>query len=529
MKLLGQRDSFDALGINQYSGNIIDWLPDDPTHVMMAVNVVEESTTGSRLRQAIGGMAAQRVDIYTAAVSPVTQPNPAVRALGTDGHGAVRLKAMGSETDDGYVRRRLNYYALARSGGWHPLASVDLTGNASFEPDGFDESGDWLYVLKPLDGRKALYKVAVDGTGTSELVFAHPIVDVDGVVRLGKYGRPVAVEYTVDAEEYEYFDPALLRLHRALSKALVGSPNVRVISESWDGSKRVVLASSDTHPGTYYLYDPATHELNELLPSRPLLAGIKLSESKPIKYPAADGTMIPAYLTLPLGKPAVGLKAIVMPHGGPSARDTGGFDWLAQYFVQLGYAVIQPNFRGSSGYGEAWYRNNGFKSWQTAIGDVNDSAKWLVAQHIADPTKLAIVGWSYGGYAALQANVLDPQLYKAIVAIAPVTDLAGMKRVGRRFSDSLLVDSFIGEGPHVTAGSPARNAAAIKAPVMLFSGDQDLNVDVSQARTMDSALATAGKVHEIHIYPGLDHQIEDSDARTDMLRRSAAFLDANLR
>lgn len=203
--------------------------------------------------------------------------------------------------------------------------------------------------------------------------------------------------------------------------------------------------------------------------------------------------------------------------------------YLAQYYVQLGYAVLQPNFRGSSGYGEAWYCNNGFKSWATAIGDVNDGARWLVAQGIADKARLAIVGWSYGGYAALQANILDPGLYKAVVAVAPVTDLEGLRSRAAKFTNYLQVDAFIGQGPHVAAGSPARHAAVFRAPVLMFSGDRDLNVDVSQARTMDAALAAAGKAHELKIYPGLDYQLDDSSARTDLLRRSAAFLAANVK
>ncbi|MEI9851159.1 MAG: alpha/beta fold hydrolase [Sphingomonas sp.] len=123
-----------------------------------------------------------------------------------------------------------------------------------------------------------------------------------------------------------------------------------------------------------------------------------------------------------------------MPHGGPGARDEWGFDWLAQFFAARGYAVLQPNFRGSAGYGEDWFLENGFKSWRTAIGDVNDGGRWLVGQGIAAPAKLAIVGWSYGGYAALQSAVLDPELFKAIVAIAPVTDLGALKEESRWFT-----------------------------------------------------------------------------------------------
>jgi dipeptidyl aminopeptidase/acylaminoacyl peptidase len=231
---------------------------------------------------------------------------------------------------------------------------------------------------------------------------------------------------------------------------------------------------------------------------------------------------------MPVGGAQKNLPAIVMPHGGPSARDEWGFDWLAQFFASRGYAVLQPNYRGSSGYGESWFKNQGFKSWKTAIGDVNDAGRWLAAQGIADPAKLAIVGWSYGGYAALQSGALDPDMYKAVVAIAPVTDLAALVEESRDYSDSRYVTAMIGSGPHVSEGSPTQNARKLKAPVLMFHGDRDLNVPILQARRMESRLKEAGKKVELIVYPKLDHQIDDSTARKDMLKRTDDFLRATL-
>jgi dipeptidyl aminopeptidase/acylaminoacyl peptidase len=210
-----------------------------------------------------------------------------------------------------------------------------------------------------------------------------------------------------------------------------------------------------------------------------------------------------------------------MPHGGPGARDEWGFDWLVQFFANRGYAVLQPNFRGSAGYGDAWFQQNGFRSWRTAVGDVNDAGRWLVGEGIADPAKLAIVGWSYGGYAALQANVLDPALFRAAIAIAPVTDLELTRSEN---GASLAVFDFIGTGAHIREGSPAQNAAAIRAPVLMFHGELDRNVGIHQARLMRARLRDAGKQVELVEFAGLDHQLEDSAARIRMLRDSDAFL-----
>jgi dipeptidyl aminopeptidase/acylaminoacyl peptidase len=249
---------------------------------------------------------------------------------------------------------------------------------------------------------------------------------------------------------------------------------------------------------------------------------------KAVRFAAKDGTMIPGFLTLPPGRTdAKGLPGLVMPHGGPLARDTSGFDWLPQFFAAQGFAVLQPNFCGSSGYGDAFFAHNGFKSWPLAIGDVNDGGRWLIAQGV-DAKKLAIFGWSYGGYAALQANVVDPGLYRATVAVAPVTDLALLRDEYLRFTNFKLIDAQIGNGPHVVAGSPARNAAKMMAPVLIFHADQDLNVDIEQSRAMVSALKAAGKKVDFVEYKNLDHQIDDSVSRADMLSRSAAFLKAGL-
>jgi dipeptidyl aminopeptidase/acylaminoacyl peptidase len=234
--------------------------------------------------------------------------------------------------------------------------------------------------------------------------------------------------------------------------------------------------------------------------------------------------MVPAYLTLPPGSTGKNLPAIVMPHGGPGARDEWGFDWLAQFYAARGYAVLQPNFRGSAGYGDGWFVENGFKSWKLAIGDVNDGGRWLIEQGIADPGKIAIVGWSYGGYAALQSAVLDPNLFKAIVAIAPVTDLPLLKSDASKYIDAGIVRDFIGSGPHVEEGSPARNAARITAPVLMFQGDLDLNVNINQPRSMERALRGAGKQVELRIFPGLDHQLVDGNVRAQMLDQSDLFL-----
>lgn len=535
IKEIGRKLGDRSLGINQNSGSVIDLLPDSPDEVLMSVWNDEKETINTNIRPKPPGLAAQRVNLRTGRMQMVEQPIRNGLELMTDPTGAVRVKGVSDvrETaDDGASLQKTYKYSYRRKGNndWLPLGVADLSANLTLNVEGFDETGDWIYIYKPLNGHLALYKVATDGSNKETLVFARPDADVAGIRRIGKYSRPIGVTFSTDYNYTEYFDASLGALSTRLKRALPGNPTVSVIDETWDGSKLFVYAGSDVDPGGYYIYDKTSKRLGKLSSARPKLDGVPIAPQRPVTYSARDGTQIPAYLTLPPGQEsAKGLPAIIMPHGGPSARDYWGYDWLSQYFAQLGYAVIQPNYRGSAGFGESWFRENGFKGWRTAIGDINDSAHWLVAQGIADPKRLAIFGWSYGGYAALQTSVLEPDLYKAIVAVAPVTDLQKLKDDSRGFLNYRLAASFIGSGPHVVEGSPARNVAAIRAPVMMFHGTLDINVDIDQSKFMDSNLRAAGKKSELVVYPDLEHSLVDDRVRADMLLKSARFLEANLK
>jgi dipeptidyl aminopeptidase/acylaminoacyl peptidase len=217
-----------------------------------------------------------------------------------------------------------------------------------------------------------------------------------------------------------------------------------------------------------------------------------------------------------------------MPHGGPSARDEWGFDWLPQFLAARGYVVIQPQYRGSGGFGDAWMAQNGFKGWRTSIGDISAAARYLAKQGLADPNRIAIVGWSYGGYAALQSAATEPSLYKAVIAIAPVTDLALLKTEALDYTSYKQTAAFIGDGPHLVQGSPARQATAIQVPVLLVHGDLDVNVNFEQSQRMQQALQSAGKQSEFLAFHGLDHQLKDNEARSTMLLKMGQLLDRTI-
>lgn len=501
--------------LRQFDGDVLDWLDQTGSVLMQRPNSTDWPVA----------LAVDRVDTRTLKSVSIEKAVRAVDRYLADGGGNVRLRARVTTTPQGLLESQVHYeYRLAGVRDWRKFGTLDRLTREGVDPLAVDGPSNSVFVLKKLDGRQALYRVKLDETLASELVYAHPTVDVADVVTIGPGRRAIGARYVTEATGIQYFDPAYQALARSLAKALPALPAITFVDASRDEKRILIRASSDQDPGRYYLFDRAAGSLNELLLARPELEGVPLSVVKQVTYSTADGTKVPAYLTLPPGSPGTDLPGIVIPHGGPAARDEWGFDWLAQFFAHQGYAVLQPDFRGSTGYGEKWLLENGFKSWRTAIGDVNDAGRWLVREGIAADGKLAIAGWSYGGYAALQANVLDPGLFKAVVAIAPVTDLERLKEQSRPFVNFRLVQESIGSGPHVTEGSPARNAAAFRAPVLLFHGDRDEAVHIKQSRQLDAALRAAGKQSELVVYAGLEHDLADSGARADMLRRSASFL-----
>ncbi|MFA6117672.1 MAG: S9 family peptidase [Sphingomonas sp.] len=527
LKPLSARASSNELGVAMGGGNVIDWLGDDKGAVLMTRTYVPEQSTGTLTTSQKEGLGVDRVDTTTLSRKLVETPRPAASEYISDGHGTVRVMGVQPDTNTGMMGNRTVYtYRKKGSRDWLPLSTVTYDGSLSrgFSPYAVDPDLDVVYGFDNESGRTALFKISLDGTLKRELVYERPDVDVHRLIQIGRQNRVVGVGYTAERQMTAFFDPALKAFAASLSKALPGKPLVSFVDASADEKKLLLWAGSDTDPGRFYLYNRDTKGLTEIMAVRPQLEKTPLATVKPIAFPAADGTMIPGYLTLPPGSDGKNLPAIVLPHGGPEARDEWTFDWLPQFFANRGYAVLQPNYRGSTGYGAAWFQENGYKSWRTAIGDVDDGGRWLVKQGIAAPDKMAIVGWSYGGYAALQSAVHDPGLFKAVAAVAPVTDLVARVERAKRYTDYKLVEARTGTGPNAVQGSPARNAERIQVPVLLFHGDLDVNVEIEQSRIMESRLKAANGKVEFVEYKGLDHHLVDDKVRTEMLDKIDTFL-----
>lgn len=530
IKPLGQKESVLDAYVRQSDGNIIDWQPGaDNSLLLMRTNVPEVVRGPSRLNKLSGGIGVELVNVSNLRAKQVEMPRENVAYYLSDGHGELRIMAVDQVAANYQLTGVTNFhYRAPGSQNWQPLGrynSVDATG---ILPDAVDRERNAVYVFEKLNGRDAVYRMALDGSATKTLVGSNDKVDIDSLLRLGRGRAVIGYSYNSDRRHAVYFDPGYEKLANGLAKALPKTPLVQFVSSSSDGRKLLVHASADTDPGTYYILDRDTRGMRPVMVSRDLLAGRALAPVTAATYRAADGTMIPAFVTIPRDGAAPGRPAVVLPHGGPSSRDEWGFDWLAQFLAARGYAVIQPNYRGSLGYGDEFLGENAFRNWTLALSDIEDGAAYLVSQGIADPNRLAIVGWSYGGYAALQSASLHPQRYKAVVAIAPVTDLAALKADQRGFVNSSLTADFIGKGQHVRKGSPLANAARIKTPVLLVHGDMDNNVLIHHSDEMAKALRAVNTPVEYLRYKGLEHQLDDSQARIEMLTRIGEMLDRTI-
>lgn len=532
MEMLTQGSTGRELGYRQNGGDVIALdLKGEPNKILMTREWIKERSIGTFLANDEEGLGVDMVDVLDGRRTKVEKADSNAIAYLADENGRVRIKVVQPLAAGGMLsEKQLYYFRTPDSDRWKLLSRVTVDGQtySGLYPVAVDSAKNVAYAFARQNGFEALFTIPLEESGTPQLVMSRPDADVNQLIRIGRDRRVVGASYATEKRQFSYLDAELKSLADKLHAALPGKPLITINGASADEGKLLLIASSDTDPGMTYLYDKSTRQLEPLLPLRSFMENRVLGKMTPVNFPASDGTQVPGYLTLPPGSDGKNIPAIVLPHGGPTARDEWGFDWLVQFFAARGYAVLQPNFRGSSGYGSEWFGRNGFQAWRTAIGDVNDAGRWLVAQGIADPDKMAIVGWSYGGYAALQSQVLDPKLYKAVIAVAPVTDLEQLRTESLRYTNGRLVDAFIGRGAHVTEGSPARNAGAFQAPVLLFHGDLDQNVDVNQSRVMKSRLQEAGKPVSYVEFQDVTHSLAENKVRFQMLTAMDEFLTKSL-
>lgn len=321
-----------------------------------------------------------------------------------------------------------------------------------------------------------------------------------------------------------WFDPGLAQLQADFDKA-VGERRARIISFSRDRQRMLVQVDRPDHPGSIYFYDVAGAKMTQIAKINDALGSKPLNPMRMISYTARDGLEIEAVLTLPKGKEAKGLPMVVMPHGGPWGQDTLDYDYWAQFIASRGYAVIQPNFRGSTGYGAEFMRKGEGQMGLAMQDDVTDALRWAVGEGIADPKRVCIVGASYGGYAAMWGIAKDPDIYRCAISISGVANLrAEVNDFGSKLMGGKYTDDWKKMTPDFAAVSPINAVARIKTPLMLIHGKRDVTVDHNQSTRMNSKMRDAGKDVEFVSLPLADHYFSRQEDRLVLLQSIETFL-----
>lgn len=377
-------------------------------------------------------------------------------------------------------------------------------------------------------GRFGLYRYDFAADKLGELIYENPVVDVDDF-DLDDRGGIESISFTDDRSRIEWRDPELKTVQEQIEKATPGL-SVRITSRSANRMRLIVWVGSARNPGTYYVYDRNDGVMRLFARPYAQLRGKRLSDMASVSYKARDGLDIPAYLTLPPGREAHGLPLVMMPHGGPFARDSWGYDVWAQFLASRGYVVLQPNFRGSTGYGRAFVEK-GTGQWGRGMqDDIDDGVRYLVTRGIVDPKRVCIMGASFGGYAAEWAAVRNPDIYRCAISFAGVSDVAAMLRYDRKsFSAPRYFRDWRArvegkDGASLDSISPALHADKLTIPLMLAHGDDDDNVPISQSKKLADALTKAGRPPEFYVYKGEKHGFSKPEDQVDFLKHVEAFL-----
>lgn len=454
---------------SQYQDNVIDFLPDDPEHILLAIDL-DQALLPSVFK----------VNINTKKKKRIEKGKRKIRDWVTDQQGNLRI-GISMSYKNGETKI---LHAEPNSKDFEPLFSYNTMTEPEIAILGFGLDPYTLYYKKYHNGFLALFRMDLKNKSES-LVLADDERDVDGrLIYSRKSGDAIGVGHS-NAKGGKYFwDEEAKSFATAISNAL---PDTRAVIVSFDKKENryLLYTEKEDQPGEYFLGDRTTKQLGFMFGQYPALDDVVLPEHKRVTYKARDGITIEGYLTLPDNPNNAPLPTVIFPHGGPGARDYDGFDYWTGFFVNQGYAVLRPNFRGSSGYGYEFAQAQ-MKAWGLSMqDDITDGTQWLIDESIADPDKICIVGASYGGYAAAMGLVKTPSLFKCGISIAGVMNLKMLVYESRKYVGSNFVENQIGDdNDDLASRSPYYGVEKITSPLLLIHGEEDRVVDVSHSRQM---------------------------------------------
>lgn len=497
-------------------GNVIDFLPDDPLHILMSVPGLDTGWASYPM--------VFKVNISNQTKKTLQNSEDKIGGWGTDQQHRIRLS---HKRDDEKITIRVKNLKGRK---WRELWTYDIFSEEEVDVLGFDLDPNIVYINAYHNDYKAVFRVDLrDKDLKRELVYADPKYDVSGgLIYSPKTKRVIGIGAGME-EGTKFIDPKYVALQKGIDKAL---PNTRnfIYSVTDDEKQYLVYSTGPTESGTYYLgkHNPTNlkaiaYQYNKLPPD-------VLGAVERIEYKARDGVNIEAYLTLPRGAKAEKLPTLMFPHGGPIARDSKAFDYWAQFFANRGYAVLQMNFRGSAGQGLE-FRNAGLKKWGKEMqDDIEDGALDLIKRGIADPDRICIVGASYGGYASLMGVVKTPDRYKCAISVNGVSNVFDLVKDNRAFWRSYnVIDEQIGnDNKTLREISPVNYPEKVKVPVLLIHGELDRQVDIKHSYQMRDALQKAGKDVTFIEQAGEDHYLTNETMRVQAFKAMAEFLHKHL-
>ena len=496
--------------------SVVDILYDDDDYLILAHN-----------RRDAKVFDVYRVNVKSGAEKLVAQNPGNVTGWQTDHQGKLRAAV----TSDG-----VNTSLLYRDSEDEPFKPIVTSSfRETVGPVLFTFDDRKLYVRSNRGRDKAALFVLDPKTAKEEeLLFEHPEVDVGGLSYSRKRKVLTTATYVTWKVQRKFFDAETEAMYRDLESKLPGY-QVSVVSTNRAEDKYIVATSSDRSRGKRYLYDQATRKLELLADVSPWLPESELAEMKPIQYKSRDGLPIHGYLTVPKGVEPKNLPVVLNVHGGPWARDNWGFNPEVQFLANRGYAVLQVNFRGSTGYGRKFWEAS-FKQWgKTMQDDLTDGVQWLVKEGIANPKRVAIYGGSYGGYATLAGITFTPDLYAAAVDYVGVSNLhTFMKTIPPYWKPMLemfqdMVGDMEKDKEMLTAASPVFHVDRIKTPLFVAQGAKDPRVNKAESDQMVEALKKRGVDVEYMVKDNEGHGFQNEENRFDFYEAMERFLGKHMK
>ncbi|HEX7803438.1 MAG TPA: S9 family peptidase [Pseudoxanthomonas sp.] len=522
--LVGQRKQASRVGSRiQMATNqdvvatLVDTLKDDDDNVIVAISpFVDDPVTR-----------AEKMDVRNGRRIPITRAPVRNASFTTDNNGVVRF-AHGAGADN---NNKL-YYRGGETEEWRQINDESGAGHVEY-PIGFSADNKIAYLqVERSDGPDAI--VAYDTTsGKQSELLRDPVVDpASYVMGLGN-DVPVGAVFSNGKPRTVFFDEksAEARLYRSLESAFPNE-SVFITSTTADGKLALVQTSSDRNPGDFFLFDTVTKKAAHVVSRRDWFDPEKMATMKLVEFKARDGVVVHGYLTLPPGSSGKNLPLIVLPHGGPfGIQDSWGFESETQMLAKAGYAVLQPNFRGSGGYGRR-FRAMGARQWGgTMQDDVTDATRWAIQSGVADASRICIYGASYGAFAALSGVAKEPGLYRCAVGYIGVYDLPMMHTSGDvqedKSGETYLLE-WVGPRNSLAAVSPTNMASRIKVPVFLAAGGEDERAPIAHSRLMERRLMAAGVPVETLYFDTEGHGFYTEPHRREYYEKLLAFLGRSL-